>query len=373
MSLFVWIAALGLAQAETPEVEVSGYVAPVFKAISRPAARPVDQQRTGMDGSKAGLIFKGNVTDPWLFNIHLVIGTDAFQALTAASPVDTDNNGTTDAIQTDSEPAIRNIVEEATVSYMPVSAFDIRVGRMRIPFTSQAQSANTKLMFPERAGPNEIFLRGTDLGGLMETNLFDKRILASVGVFNGTGTAITAGDQRGVLYTARVDLNPLGSFGFNETSEWKGPFRMGIGAGVIHNPYTAYDSSGYPTVKVNDLRTALSARLAFYGLYVSGEYLIRQQLDSMSSRPVWATGWYGQTGWHLPLGFEPVFRMGEVDQDQSFDPRKTKWVDAGLNFYPAQASDRPDRVKLTVHYLSEDRVSEGEKAQGVSALAQITW
>ncbi len=373
MSTLFLIAALGLAQAETPKVELGGYVAPAFKAIYRPSARPVDQRRIGMDGSKAGLLFQGQVTDPWQFNVHLVIGCQCFEVLTAATPVDADNNGTTDAIETDSAPAISSIVEEATTSYVPFKQLRIRVGQMRIPFTSQAQSANTKLMFPERAGPNEVFLQGTDLGGLVETNLFGERILGSVGVFNGTGTAISYGEQQGVLYTARLDVNPLGSFGFNETSEWKGPFRIGVGAGVIHNPYTAYDSAGYPTVRVQDLRSSLSGRIAFYGLHVSGEFLMREQQDSMSRRPVWATGWYGQTGWHLPLGFEPVFRMGEASVDESFDPRETQWIDAGLNFYPAQASDRPDRVKLTAHYLSEDRVTEGERAQGVSALAQITW
>ena len=78
----------------------------------------------------------------------------------------------------------------------------------------------------------------------------------------------------------------------------------------------AYDGSGYPTVRVTDMRSSFSGRMAFYGLYISGEYLLREQLDSMSRRPVWATGWYGQTGWHLPLGFEPVFRMGEASVDE---------------------------------------------------------
>jgi hypothetical protein len=372
MSLFL-LAFLGLAQAEGPEVQMGGYVAPAFKAIYRPYARPVDQERIGMDGSKAGLLFQGKVTNPWRFNVHLVIGCQCFDALTSATPVDADNNGTTDAIRTETAPAITSIVEEATTSFVPVEQLKLRVGQMRIPFTSQAQSANTKLMFPERSGPNEVFLQGTDLGGLMETDLFDGRILGSVGVFNGTGSPITSSEQQGVLYTARMDLNPLGSFGFNETSEWKGPFRIGVGAGMVHNPYTAFDEAGYPTVAVQDTRSALSGRLAFYGLYISGEYLIREQLDSMSRRPIWATGWYGQTGFHLPLGFEPMARMGEVTQDESFDARQTRWIDAGLNYYPARSSDRPDRVKLTVHYLSENRITEGEHAQGLSALAQITW
>ncbi len=377
--LMMMLAMLGLSAPSlaedrpSPKVKTGGYIAPVFKAVYRPSARPIDQRRIGMDGSKAGLVFTGRVSPPWRFRMHLVLGSDTFPALTSATPVDTDNNQTTDAIESESQEAIGNIVEEATVTYQPIEEFDVRAGRMRIPFTSQSQSSNTALMFPERAAPNEVFLRGTDLGGLLEMNLFDGRILGSTGMFNGTGASVSTGDQRGILYTGRVDINPLGDFGFNETSEWEGPFRLGVGAGIVHNPYTAYDSSGYPTVSVKDTRSSLSARMAFYGLYVSGEYLRRQQLDSMSSRPVWANGWYGQTGWHLPYGFEPVFRMGEVTEDESFDPRATFWLDVGLNVYPAHKANRADRVKLTAHYLSENRRSEGERAQGFATMVQLIW
>ena len=179
---------------------------------------------------------------------------------------------------------------------------------------------------PERSGPNETFLSGSDMGALAKSQLFDQRILASAGVFNGTSTGVFATQRRSVLYTSRVDINPLGSFGFSETSEWQGPFRIGVGAGLIHNPYTAFDSNGYPTVGVTDTRWSASGRIAYYGLYVVGEYLSRQQLDSMSSRPDWASGWYGQAGWLLPMGLEPLFRMGEAYVDESFDPRKTKWL-----------------------------------------------
>jgi hypothetical protein len=98
------------AAAEQPStgtpVKFGGYVAPVFKAISRPSARPIDQRRVGMDGSRAGLVFTGKVAPPWSFRIHLVLGADTFAALTSAEPVDTDNNSTTDAIETSSEQAI---------------------------------------------------------------------------------------------------------------------------------------------------------------------------------------------------------------------------------------------------------------------------
>lgn len=350
-----------------------GYVAPQFQAVWRPEARPVDQSRVGMTKSKAGLIFKGHVSPKWGFKIHFVLGQDTFSALTKASPIDEDNDGTTDSVYTESKDALGNMVVESTVLYKPVDELQLKLGRMRIPFTSQAQSPNTDLLFPERSGPNETFLSGSDMGALAKTSLLDDRIQGSVGVFNGTSTNIFKTERQGILYTGRIDINPLGAFGFSETSEWAGPLLIGVGSGAIYNPYTAYDSAGYATVSVRDTRYSLSGRASFYGLYVVGEFLTRQQLDSMSSRPEWGSGWYGQAGWHLPLGLEPMFRMGESTVDESFDPQTTRWIDLGLNYYPALKAKRKDQVKVTLHYLSEDRVDEDERARGLSTRVQVSW
>ena len=358
---------------KTADIDIHGYVAPQFQAVWRPDARPADQSRLGMTKSKAGLIFDGQVSPAWGFKVHFVLGGETFNALTSASPVDQNNDGTTDAIYTQSAPAISDVLVESSVSYQPVEFFTLQAGRMRIPFTSQAQSANTALMFPERSGPNQAFIKGSDMGALAKTELLENRIQASIGVFNGNSTNALTTKQQGILYTSRIDINPLGAFGFSETSEWAGPFLVGLGSGLIYNPYTAYDDAGYATVSVKDTRYSLSGRMSFYGLYVVGEFLSRQQLDSMTSRPVWGNGWYGQAGWHLPLGFEPVFRMGESTIDQSFDAQTTKWLDVGLNYYPAVKANRIDQVKITVHYLSENRVDEGETAQGLSVRVQVTW
>jgi hypothetical protein len=371
--LILAISTPAVAADKSVSLQTHGYVAPQFQSVWRPEARPVDQNRVGMTGSKAGLIFEGAVSPVWGFRVHFVLGEDTFNALTEARPVDEDNDGTTDEVYTKSEGALGNMVIESTVSYQPIDAFKLKLGRMRIPFSSQAQSPNTELLFPERAGPNEAFLSGSDMGVLGHTALFDERLVGSVGVFNGTSTNIFKTERHGVLYTGRIDVNPLGAFGFSETSEWAGPFLLGIGSGLIYNPYTAYDRAGYATVSVKDTRHSVSGRASFYGLYVVGEYLSRQQLDSMSSRPTWGSGWYGQAGWHLPMGFEPIFRMGESTIDEAFDPQTTRWLDLGLNYYPALKASRSDQVKITLHYLSEDRVDEDERASGLSTRVQVSW
>ena len=158
-SILISLTAPAAASDAEASVETHGYVAPQFQAVWRPDARPVDQSRVGMTGSKAGLIFNGGVSPLWGFRVHFVVGEDTFAALTSAAPVDEDNDGETDSVSTTTQPAIGNMVVESTVTYNPMKALQVKFGRMRIPFTSQAQSPNTDLMFPERSGPNETFLR----------------------------------------------------------------------------------------------------------------------------------------------------------------------------------------------------------------------
>ena len=71
--------------------------------------------------------------------------------------------------------------------------------------------------------------------------------------------------------------------------------------------------------------------------------------------------------------FEPIFRMGESTIDEAFDPQTTRWLDVGLNYYPALKAARADQVKITLHYLSEDRIDENASAKGVASRVQVSW
>jgi len=353
-------------------VEISGFVSPGFVATVRPNAVPEDRLNAGINNSRAGIIFAGEPAQRWAFKAYLLVGEDSFLALTEADAVDLDNDGSVDTLATSARAALGDIVRETSITWAPFQVFDVKLGRMPIPFTSQAQSADTALLFPERSGPNQIFLADDDLGGLAGLNIME-RVLLRAGVFNGSGAGPLSSSDQGALYTVRLDVHPLGEFGFDESRPGKGPFRLGLGAGLAHHPYTTYDSAGYADVEVSDFRGSLSARLAVAGLSLSGEYLKRLQTDSLTARPVEATGGYGQLGWYLPVGIEPIARAGATVEDQSFAPRNTIWTDAGVNVYPRYKSETPDAVRVTAQYLSENRVTEGELARGASVQAQVKW
>jgi hypothetical protein len=304
---------------------------------------------------------------------YTVLGVDRIDAITGVTPVDTDNDGTTDIISTTTASAVASQVREATLRWTPIGILEIRFGRMRIPFTSQAQSPDTALMFPHRSGPNESFLKGTDLGGLLETHLGEQHLVARIGFFNGTGLVAGTAPQRGVLYSARVDVNPLGGFSLDESGPSLGPFRIGLGVGALYRPYTTFDSAGYADVSVQDLRLSTSLRMSFQGLHILAEGLFRQQTDSLTQRPVLTAGAYGQVGWYFPIGIEPAGRLGWVSEDRSFSPREVRWVEFGVNYYPYRSEEPADRLKLTLLYLGEDRITEGEQAHGVSGALQLKF
>jgi hypothetical protein len=375
---------------------ISGYVQPQYTYRVRQNARPRDQREFGAGATRAGIIFSGEPLDRWTYTIHLVIGAQLVNNIWRVDAVDRDGDGFIDDIATRSELAPGIFMEELSVDYRPVDyalgdrtlvTLDLKLGQLRIPFTAANRSPNAALMFPRRSAPNNVFLFGTDLGGLATMGIYENRVEVSGGVFNGTGLAIGEGTEdtgaqpialrRGALYAARVDLNPLGGFPFAEGDLGRGPFRFGVGGGLLYFPSRLFDEAGNDTrTRARDLRASASVRLAVRGLYLQGEFLRRQQTDSLSSLPFLATGAYGQGSFFFPvyknLGMAPVGRFGWTRLDESFDPRNTHYAEGGLALYLGN-DERPDVMRFLLQYLGEWRIDEDESAQGAALQVQLTF
>lgn len=356
---------------------LSGYIIPGFGLRVRPDALPRDRLEHGFFGT-AGLVATGKPADHWTGIVHLVLGA-AHSAFQKKLGVLTDVEIGATVVETRSY-LTKLYIEEATVAFDPIDWFGAKAGVMRIPFTLQAQSANSALMFPERSGPNEVFLTGSDIGLLAYSNIGDGIFTPSIGVFHGNSLGLTFDfvDASEVVLAARVDVNPFGSFPFDEGGVQEGDFRLGAGFGFLYRPATLYDrSTGYEFTSIHDLRMAASLRMAVAGLYVGAEYLRRQQVDDFTSRPQVADGAYAQLSyyWHLaePVALEPIARVGFVGEDQAFDPRLTGWIDAGMNFYPAADAERPNAVRLALQYLGERRFTEQEEAHGGMVSARLIF
>ena len=354
---------------------LQGFVKPVFSALVRTASLPADQLDIGLTGSRAGIIMDGRPFPAWKYRVFFVVGGSTFAALTQARAVDSDNDGVVDQVATTARNALGDMVRETSLAWAPSKSFQIRAGQMPVPFTSAAQSSDVALLFSERAGPNQLFLAEDDLGALAELRLGQGIFLAKGGLFNGTGTG-PSGGQRGVLYLARVDVQPLGDFAFDETNPARTAPRIGLGASVIWHPYNEFDGVGYPRIQVSDLRLSGSIRAGVGGFTIAVEGLHRHQVDNLTNRPVIASGAYAQVGWRLPFGLEPIGRIGWAAEDRSFDPRVTVWTEGGFNVYPVIQNINPSKrndLRLTLAYQGEHRLTEGESAHAAVATAIVRF
>jgi hypothetical protein len=353
--------------------EISGYVQPSLAVRYLPQAVPQYRLAYGLAESRAGLQFQGKGHEAWEYNIYLFLTGETIDVLTHAIALDTDNDGDAEKIYTRSEPAARNFLREAWAAWTPSEAIRVQFGRMSVPYTTQAQANDTELLFPHRASPNAVFLEGRDLGATAKMEINDGVLQAQIGVFNGTGQALGLGGQTGGLYAARVDLNPLGGFDRSETGDARGPFRFGIGAGLIAHPYTKYDGAGYPSTGVVDFRGTASVRMTGGGFHILAEGLGRYEADTITHRPITALGSFGQAGWRSLGGIEPVFRLGWVVEDLSFAPRHSYWGEGGINFYLKNTQNTANPARLGIHYVGEIRYTERETAHATSAQALVRF
>ena len=361
-----------------PRFDLGGFARGGFRFRVVPDALPKDEVDYRFSG-RAGLGVTGWAHRMWRARLKVEFRSSHGSATNIDTTFDTDGDGFQDAF-TLVEGGSGIAFEEATAAFVPIDELTIEAGIMRIPFTLQQQSKNTNLLFPSRSAANNVFLAGPDVGALVRANLFDGIVTTSLGVFNGDsmGLQLFGTESRGVALSYRGDVSPFGAFEFGESDLKRGPFRLGAGFGLTYQPATLFDiGTGTEPRSVNDLRLSGSLRMAWRGFYFAAEYFRRQQTDDFSFRPEVADGAYGQLAYVIPItddiGLEPIARAGFVADDQTFDPRITGYIDAGLNLYPILGAANPDGVRLAVLYLGERRFSEREEAHGGATFLQIKF
>ena len=241
-----------------------------------------------------------------------MIGSQITRVVTGVDEVDYEGDGATDDldVRTSLVPGVD--IEELWVDYRPVEyvseqgvewvRIDLRLGQMRVPFSSQNKTQNDSLLFPRRNAAVTSFLVGSDLGGEAELNIADERVRVVGGVFNGTGLAVNRDDRRGALWAGRIDIAPLGSVGDNESDiERHEKPAFSVGTGLLYSPTRLSDSAGNDTLtRARGLLVSASLKFVYSGFYLQGEFIRRQVTDNLSSRPFISTGAYGQVSYTIP-------------------------------------------------------------------------
>jgi hypothetical protein len=298
--------------------------------------------------------------------------------LTGSGGGDKNGDGIPDG--TDSFTFVTGVpIEEATINYSPFPWYTVTAGHQRIPFSVGAGATITAQMFPSRPGPTSVFMTGPD-DGLVNTFMFlDERIQARVGIFNGNslGLQLTSTTTAGPVWSAFFDLHPLGKMPPREGDSGRGPFRVGIGLGVLYRVGTLYDDKGYQATRFRDMRLSTALRASYYGIFLQGELLRRLQTDDLSSRPASATGAYAQASYYvraLPtIALGPLARYGVTVQDQAFAPQQTTSFEAGVALYPRADLPEPDSIRVIAEFLQERRSPSGEVSNGGVLHLLLKW
>ena len=351
-------------EAESPKaVEIGGYIQPQFGMRYRPGAVPRDRTDYSGEQARAGLTVVGKPIPTVGYDLHVSVAVGAF------------SSGTEQAEAADISGVS---VDRAAVDWDPTPHIGISVGQMRIPFTVEGQISNTELMFPNRSAASDVFVQGSDIGALARLAVRDKKMRITGGVFNGTTpTTASEASASGPLFSLRADIDPMGQMENGGRDTRGGDVRFGFGAGVVYYPSTSFDEAGFAGTKMRDLRGALSVRAAFKRIYFQAEVMRRQRTDSLSNRPLIATGGYGQGSYYVPLkdgiALSPIGRIGWTVEDKSFDPRETLWTEAGATLHFRGDKLRADDLQLTLQYLGEHRLTERESAHGLVAQLRLRW
>jgi hypothetical protein len=369
-------------------LKIEGYLQPQYTYRVRRGARPRDQQEFGAQQTRAGLIFSGHVLPKWSYRAHFVIGSRITRVVTGIDDVDYEGDGTTDnlAVKTSIVPGVE--LEQLWVNYNPVRveadngmeafSLNLRLGQMRVPFSRQNKTQNNSLLFPRRNQVVTSFLVSSDLGGLLEADFADKRVTLSGGVFNGTGLAVNRDNRRGPLWSAQLEVAPLGYVcGYECALELDKRPRFAIGTGMLYSPYRLFDSAGNDTLtRARDLLVSASAKFVMHGFYVFGEFIRRQVTDNLSSRPFVSTGAYGQISYAIPVTkrafIAPLGNFGWAATEQAVAPLNRYYTSDGIAVYLPNKK-RLDAVRVSLLYQGEWLVDEGESAQGGTLQVQLKF
>jgi phosphate-selective porin OprO/OprP len=172
-------------------------------------------------------------------------------------------------------------LRDAYVTWTPHALFAVRAGQMKVPFSRQRVISSGSLQFVDRAGTNAELNLDRDLGvQLRSDEVLGHRLGYALGVFGGNGRNRPLLDA-GLLYVARVQIQPLGRF---EDMDVEGDFRRGaprlsIGlAGAFNQRTPRTQSTLGSTVRLGPydyVHATADVMFKWAGFALQGEGLLR--------------------------------------------------------------------------------------------------
>jgi hypothetical protein len=213
---------------------------------------------------------------------------------------------------------------DAFVTWAPSRDLSLRIGQFFVPFNRNRWISIMRQMMLERPIATNEFNLDRDIGVMAFSNdLFGAggRLSYALGVFSGAGRNRLEADY-GLLYVARVGVNPLGRFDDHD-SEWdlerSGP-RLALGlAGAINHHASTYATAAPgsmpDTRRYNRAHVAGDLLFKWRGLSLQLEGLARFSPDdataqASATRPGW--GYTAHAGFVTPVHLAIGARWSQI-------------------------------------------------------------
>jgi len=205
-------------------------------------------------------------------------------------------------------------LKDAYLDYTKWSAFKIRGGQFKVPYSRQWLTASGKQQFVDRAITQQVFSPGRDVGVMIHGSVGgeDEDLLEYyLGTFDGEGGNQT-NDDGGLMYAFRLAINPLGRVKYTESDlEQSDRFRFALGFnGWLHEDDNHLDEG--------DDWSIGGDFAAFYAGF-SALFELHHREDHEESDPdVESLGWLAQLGYFVvPHRLEVALRAASIKWDEN--------------------------------------------------------
>lgn len=228
----------------------------------------------------------------------------------------------------DMESDLRSPLRDAYFTWTIARDASLRVGQMKVPYGRQRVVSSSALQMVDRSLVTSEFNLDRDVGvHLFSKDLFGlgSRLGYSLAVFGGDGRNRIA-ERFGLLYSARVQVTPMGSFDdYVEADIKREPKpKLAIGISGAYNQNTNRPRSTFDTpyhgVHFDYVHAGADLLLKWRGLSVSGEFFYRKAdknqrralVDDVPTTQYSRSGWgsFGQVGQMVTAGLELLVRYG---------------------------------------------------------------
>jgi phosphate-selective porin len=207
----------------------------------------------------------------------------------------------------------RSMLRDAYVNYRKLRWLQVQVGRFRVPFGRDQNTASHDLDFVFRSRPGTLLAPGRDVGAMLHGRVWDRRLHYQAGVFREDGVMPLGQDEPsggGLTWAARLRNKPSSLVWMPKLLK---DLELGVAVARSRLPEGMYSLRGRTTffetffpryfVKGRRLRTGVEMEWKRGPFGVQGELLrtqdqrLGQSIRGLDLPELIAQGWYLQGTW----------------------------------------------------------------------------